>query len=209
MSSTVFGKRQRQQLKATNVACHPVSRLFFITNKFSNQRFLIDTEAEVSVVPPTRHERKNRRHDYNLNAANNSLIATYGHRSITLDLGLRRKSSWIFVIADVSHPIIGADFLRHFVLLDDMTHHRLVDTTTNLSIQGILSKCPPLKLMFNTVVGKSNFDNILPEFPSITRPCYQEASLKHDVTHHFTTNGPPISATTPSPCARPLQDRTV
>ncbi|GFS39113.1 hypothetical protein NPIL_558591 [Nephila pilipes] len=43
-------------------------------------------------------------------AANGSFISTYGQRLLTLDLGRRRVFRWPFIIAEVSQPIIGADF---------------------------------------------------------------------------------------------------
>ena len=57
---------------------------------------------------------------YELYAANGSVISTYGHITIRLDLGLRRDFTWRFVIADVTTPILGADFFKHFGLLVDL-----------------------------------------------------------------------------------------
>ena len=47
-------------------------------------------------------------------------IATYGIRSLSLDLGLHCIFRWVFIIADVKQPILGADFLRNFGLLVDV-----------------------------------------------------------------------------------------
>ncbi len=35
---------------------------------------------------------------------------------LKLDLGLRRSFPHVFIVADVPHPIIGADFLERFNL---------------------------------------------------------------------------------------------
>ena len=67
---------------------------------------------------------------------NDTPISTYGKRSLTLNLGLRRSLPWIFIIADVQKPILGADFLRHLELLVDVNRKQLVDTKTQLHIQG-------------------------------------------------------------------------
>ena len=72
-------------------------------------------------------------------AVNETPIRTYAKRSLNLNLGLRREFSWIFIVADVHKPILGADFLRHFGLLVDMAQHRLIDTTTHLLVLGIIS----------------------------------------------------------------------
>ena len=84
----------------------------------------------MSVLPPSRNKHHNE--GCNLLAANSSTIPTYGKRSLTLDLGLRRTFRWVFVVADIKSPILGADFLRHYSLLVDMKHNQLVDTITQL-----------------------------------------------------------------------------
>ncbi|GFV87363.1 hypothetical protein TNCV_4033351 [Trichonephila clavipes] len=58
--------------------------------------------------------------NFSLFAANNPKIPAYGMVRKELNLGLRRPFIWTFIIADVSSPIIGADFLRHFNLLIDL-----------------------------------------------------------------------------------------
>ncbi|GFX38970.1 retrovirus-related Pol polyprotein from transposon opus [Trichonephila clavipes] len=56
------------------------------------------------------------------------------------DLGLRRVFRWPFIAAAVSQPIIGADFLRHYGLLVDIRHGRLVDSLTKLQTQGTVQQ---------------------------------------------------------------------
>ena len=85
-----FGKRPGQQLVAANAAGHTnTSRLFYVYDWSTHFRFLVDTGAEVSVLPPSTTERTCRQ-DYTLKAANGATIVTYGTRSLTLDLGLGR-----------------------------------------------------------------------------------------------------------------------
>ena len=69
----------------------------------------------------------------------NTHIRTYRTWSLTLNLGLRRSFSWVFIVAEVQKPIIGADFLRHFGLLVDMKQCQLSDAATCLYVQGIAS----------------------------------------------------------------------
>ena len=68
-----------------------------------------------------------------LYAANSTKIATYGSKLISLDFGLRRAFVWNFVVADVSRPILGADFLERFGLLVDVKNQTLGLTTLNFS----------------------------------------------------------------------------
>ena len=56
----------------------------------STNKLYIDTGAEISIIPPSHSDRKYRQEGCNLLAVNESTIATYGKRSLTLDLGLRR-----------------------------------------------------------------------------------------------------------------------
>lgn len=110
----------------------PESRLFYVVDKVSKTRFLVDTGAEVSAVPVTRADRQGQP-TYSLQAVNATRIATFGQRSLTMDFGLRRTFRWVFLVADVKHAIVGADFLRHFGLLVDMKYCCLRDATTHLS----------------------------------------------------------------------------
>ena len=102
------GKQYGQSLAATSTGQQP-NRLFYVTDKRSGFRFLVDTGAEVSVIPPSPTERKHRQEHSDLQAVNGTPIATYGSRSLTLDLGLQRTFRWVFVIADIQSPMLGAD----------------------------------------------------------------------------------------------------
>ena len=148
------------------------------------------------MIPPSQAERKHPRTSLSLQAVNNTTIATFGSRSLTLDLGLRRSFRWVFIIADVQNPILGADFLRSYNLLVDMRHNRLSDALTQLKIQGIVSDMPSPSPTLLPRQPKSEYEAILTEFPAVTRPCGTEQPIKHSVTHHITTTGPPISSRT-------------
>ena len=177
-----------------SAAGHTLSRLLFLTDFNSGHRFLIDTGAEVSIIPPLPLEQKNRQDCSGLKAVNGSSIATYGNRSLTLDLGLRRVFRWIFVIADIQTPIIGADFLRQYGLLVNMKHGQLVDMTTNLQSQGTIYHVESLRPSFHLQTDSTEYDALMAEFPSVTRPCLPPQPVKHSVTHHINTTGPPVHA---------------
>ena len=55
-------------LAARGVVGHSSSRLFFVMDKSSGTRFLIDTGADVSVIPPS-HTDRSHRQDFCLQAA--------------------------------------------------------------------------------------------------------------------------------------------
>ena len=106
------GKLQGRALTAAQVPGHSsFSRLFFVTDCTTGVRFLIDTGAEVSVIPPIPNDRAKQQSGVILRAANDSLIHTFGTRSHTLDLGLHQKFQWVFIVAGVKRPILGVDFI--------------------------------------------------------------------------------------------------
>ena len=191
-SLCLLGKREGQYVEVTDVTGLNSSRLFHITDRLSGLRFLIDTGAQVSVIPPLPPDR-NTPSTLTLQAVNNTRIRTYGTRSLSLNLGLRRTFRWVFVVADVANPILGADFLQHFSLVVDLRHRGLIDAITTLTVQGLLSSqtspSPPR-------TPSTLFELLLSEFPTVTQPCAATGPVKHSVTHHITTTGPPVAART-------------
>ena len=136
------------------------------------------------------HEYRRPTSKFELFAANGSSIKTFGERLITVDLGLRRKFQWPFIVASVSHPIIGADFLHKFSLLVDLKNRCLVDSITNLTYSGVIQKGQDFSI--KVISGDSPFHQLLRQFPTITRPVVGTNQPKHDVLHYIETTGPPI-----------------
>ena len=190
-----MGKLQGRSLGATD-AGHQPSRLFYVTDRSTGLRFLVDTGAQVSVIPPSRTDRKSPHPNLTLQAVNGTAIPTFGTRSLTLNLGLRRTLRWVFVIAETATPILGADFLDHYGLLVDMIKRRLVDSTTRLMVRGITSQAVTSSPTLPTRTPASPFDSILAEFSDITQPGNIRRPVKHGVTHHIATTGPPVSGRT-------------
>ena len=179
---------------ATSVPGHQPCRLFYITDCTNRLRFLVDTRAEVSVIPPSATSPSHLKSNLTLQAANNTPIPTYGNRLLTLNIGLRRTFQWVFIIADVKNPIIGADFLRHYGILVDLANNRLVDSLTQLQVQGIAvqEKSPS-----PTILPKqpsTEFEAILMDYTEIVRLCTTEQPVTHNVTHYINTVGPPVYA---------------
>ena len=164
-------------------------RLLFVTDRNSGRRFLVDTGAEVSVIPATGLDTRVDHHGPTLTAANGSRINTYGTRTIPLHFA-SRKYEWSFVVADVSRPLLGADFLRSKSLLVDLKGKRLVDTETFQSVP--LGKSEVEAPHLNAISSSTNqYDRLLAEFPDITVPNFAQPTTKHGVEHFITTKGPP------------------
>ena len=57
---------------------------------------------------------------------------------------------------------------------------------------GISSKYTPMNLVWQLIKPKTEFETVLTKFLSITQPNTLDHPIKHDVTHHIKTNGPPV-----------------
>ncbi|GFT14596.1 retrovirus-related Pol polyprotein from transposon 17.6 [Trichonephila clavipes] len=108
----------------------------FVKDRETGCQFLVDSGADVSILPWTKTKGECLASQYKLCAANGTEIPTYGLKILTLDLGLIRPFQWPFIIAKVKRGIIGADFLKKFQLLIDLHNRKLIDGVTNLSIKG-------------------------------------------------------------------------
>ena len=130
-------RSHRQQVKTTLAAgSKQGSCLFYIRDKNIGYLFLVDTGAQISVIPPD-PKKNNKLSSYTLQAANGSKIETYGEIVLTLNLGLRRSFTWIFTIAQVKTPILGADFLSHSNISVNIATGSLVDGNTELTAKRI------------------------------------------------------------------------
>ena len=167
------------------------SSLFYVMDQLSSRRFVVDTRAEVSVLPPGR-ERRGSKPGPSLKAANESNIKTYGIRLVMLQLSSGRCTC-SSTLAEVSQPILGADFLRANSKLIDITRKRLVNAESFTSVS--LSRANVSAMTFNAISLKiDKYTMLLADFPLITTPQFSQVLPKHKVQHHITTLGPPISS---------------
>ncbi|GFS97528.1 retrovirus-related Pol polyprotein from transposon 297 [Nephila pilipes] len=163
-----------------------INRLY-LSDRTSWSKYLIDTGADVSVIPLTTASKHLPPASLQLFAANGTaVISTYGQQLVTLDLGLRRVFKWPFIIAAVSQLIIGADFLRHYGLFVDIRHDRLVDSLTKLQMQGTVQQGNNSAI--KAVNGNTKSHRLLAEFPSLIEAVSTPRKLKHSII----TRGPPV-----------------
>lgn len=106
----------------------------------SGHNYLINTDAEVSVLPVSRPI-KLFPQQLELAAANCTPITNYDYRKVDVTLGLCRTFSLCFILADISFPLLCADFLCHYGLLVDMLPRTLIGLTTSLRSSGKISSC--------------------------------------------------------------------
>lgn len=168
----------------------PQKARLLIRDRKSGISFLVDTGADISVLPRNLAGQSSAPSKLKLFAANNSVINTYGQKLLNLNFGLRRSFLWNFVIADVAQPIIGADFLQHFGLLVDLRGKNISDQTTNLSQSGKLVNVTTQSI---STICHTIYNDILSEYKDITIPTGIKKLAQHNVFHHILTEGPPVA----------------
>lgn len=169
----------------------------FVTDRSTKTQFLVDTGSDLCVLPRSQLRERRAPTSYQLSAANGTVIKTYGYSYLTLDLGLRRNYAWQFIVADVTKPIIGVDFLSHYNLKVDCKNKKLIDNTTILCTPASLAPNSNKILSVKVLTGDSRYHLLLSrEFPKITRPAGTQRMIPHTTQHHIrTTPGPPVSST--------------
>jgi cleavage and polyadenylation specificity factor subunit 1 len=117
-------------------------------------------------------------------------------RTVPLRLG-SRNFTWEFIIADVSTPLLGNDFLSANHLLVDPEHQRLVDN----GIYSFLSLEEGGESMFIYAVSSastsSRYDRLLDLFPEVFRAELRHTPgklPKHDIVYRIETKDAPIFA---------------
>ena len=190
-SLQIFGKLESRSSLHT-MTTGDRKNLFFVWDESSRRKLLIDTGAEVSVFPPTRWERLAQKKGPPLIAANGSNIKCYGHRSMELKLP-EGNFKWKFVLADVSRPLLGADFLRAHNLLVDLRHGRLLNAKefNSITLRQASITSPVIIVIENNA---SPYIKLLAQFPMITTPEFEHSMTKHGVQHFIVTSGPPVHA---------------
>ncbi|GFQ83375.1 retrovirus-related Pol polyprotein from transposon 297 [Trichonephila clavata] len=177
------GKLEPPSLNPLSDSAMVINRLY-LSDMTSWLKYLIDTGANVSVIPLTTASKHLPPASLQLFTANGTVISTYGQQLVTLDLGLRRVFKWPFIIAVVLQPIIATDFLRHYGLLVDIHHDRLVDSLTKLQAQGTVQQGNNSAI--KAVNGNTKFHQLLVEFPSLV----EAVSTPRKVKHSIVTRGP-------------------
>ncbi|GFT32759.1 transposon Ty3-I Gag-Pol polyprotein [Trichonephila clavipes] len=113
-----------------------------------------------------------------------------GSRMYLLRFDLR---AYLYV-ADVSDPIIGADFLERFELLIDVRNRRLLDGLTSLFVRGTVKQVQSLGLTL--VENNSPYNSILSKYTKWSSTNLQPSTNESSVFHCIETKGPPVHART-------------
>nr|VZI13405.1 unnamed protein product [Spirometra erinaceieuropaei] len=202
ISPCSFTSKQSKRVKPVNLKVCAANlpdgsnpgHTFYVRDTRSGRRFLVDTGAQLCVIPPTPADRRCPNPGLFLQAVNTSPITTCGTCSLSLDIGLRRLFPWVFVVADIPCAILGADFLAAFDLLVDCRQSRPHDKTTNLTVRGISSSDASRHHAVLDPEPENPFRQLLAKYPGLTRPNFNVSITPHDFVHHTRTTGPPLFA---------------
>lgn len=186
------GKRIRPPTVEATSDGLEVSPRLHVTDKITGLTFLIDTGADISLLPASRSRETATAKPLILYAVNGSQVKTYGQKLLSLDLGIRRPISWHFTVADVSRPVIGADLLKTYGLIVDIQGERLIDRITLLKIPGFRRRISYVAV--KTLDSSSVHHRILADFPEITREPQIPTERTHGIHHHIETRGPPVAS---------------
>ena len=167
--------------------------LFFYRDSLSGISFLVDTGAAVSVYPVSGPDFSLPSTTSVLVAVNGTPIETFGERSIRLTVGQLRVS-WPFLLARVTRPILGADFLHHTGFLVDVKGKRLVRPETWDTAQLLEAPATAGDLYFLQKPDDRYLNWIKNSYPDILIPHFSEPTVKHGVTLQIPTSGHPVFA---------------
>ena len=120
-------------------------------------------------------------------AANGTPIRAFGTQKRKIKIG-DKSYFFIFLIAQVSRPILGLDFLTRFGMTIDLRGGQLIHS----GISTRLSSATSYVSGINVVRSESPFFQILREFPEITDVQLASCTSKHGVECYINTSGPPI-----------------
>lgn len=165
-----------------------------VWDRRSGRSFLVDCGADESVLPASAADKRHRPSSTPLVAANGTIIETWGKRKSSILLGKGRLFAQEFHLADVTDPILGADFFASHRLAIDMSNKRLVSLDDlNVVATGITSTSSSVCGLHAARIH--SFDAIVDEFPELLVPRFKSTdSNKHGVEHFITTEGPPLHA---------------
>ena len=168
------------------------TNVFFVLDYLTGISFLIDTGTCRSLLPKSMvHSGCSPGTDIHLIAANGSRIINYGYKFLQLSFS-GSTFQWQFIIAEVSIPLIGADFLSHFHLLVDVINRRLINTTT-LASTTVTAVPADFALQIN--YAKDDYASLRSSFPKVFWPelyLAPRTPADHNICHFIWMSGPPV-----------------
>ena len=188
------GKRQAGTAEVNAAVTCSTNDLLYVHDARSKQRWLIDGGAALSITPPTDAQRLAGPTSEKLRAANGTNIDCFGRVSQQVSLGDRIYQHEL-VIADVTQPILGSDFLTSSYLAPNHRDRCLIDLN-DLSVIPAEVDAEAHSLGINFVTSFDNpFNKLLDDqYRDITVPSFKLKEPKHGIWHRIPTTGRPIQS---------------
>jgi cleavage and polyadenylation specificity factor subunit 1 len=173
--------RRREQINA-------LGGLVYLQDTDSKQKFLVDTGAAVSVLP---HSSRAPSSGTPLIGADGKSIPSWGTVKKTLTFGLRTFLC-SFILAAVSKPILGMDFLAANKLLVDPSSRQVLDADSLCPLSAPAAPPARSRLAATLCHVAPAVRNLIASFPSIIGDGSGTPSPKHGVKHSIETTGRPV-----------------
>ena len=153
---------------------------------------MLDSGSQVSLWPA--HNVHSLRPDSSikLSAANNIPITAFGFQTRKVKIA-GMLYTWNFILARVSRPILGIDFLKHFGMSIDfrsctLRHNGCESKFINRSAV----RQPRVHMVYRDTL--TEIKQLLWHFPEVTDPATATTTTKHGVRCFIQTTGPPLKA---------------
>ena len=144
--------------------------------------------SQVSLWPPSPAASKSTNSRVRLTAANGTLIRAYGQESRKIQIG-DKAYMFIFLIAQISRPILGIDFLQFFGMSVDLRNRQLLHSGMATRFSSAASQISGVNVVLSPC---SPFARLLDEFLEITDTALASCTTKHGVECYINTTGPPV-----------------
>ena len=173
----------------------------------SKMHFLLDTGAYISLIPPCKFY-KPYYGPQDLIAANGTRIRIFGTKQLNIDVGARYTLRWTFTVADVTLPIIGTDFMRHFGLGVDVANNAFVlpQKSIHSQHQAPRTQSHPIPCIsgpnaddtFDSPSTSPRWPDIPHKFPRERHTAFESSNADAaNVVSHFVHNLPKIAVDPP------------
>lgn len=123
-----------------------------------------------------------------MSSASGDTIQTFGQAKVNIAINsLKRIFPWTFIVASVTNPILGYDFLTQYDLVVDCRNNTLRDSTTNQIAHITLNTSQVMSVKVKTPTIPSDVELIFKQYPSLTSPHQNKKSPPTTFYHHIDT----------------------
>ena len=164
-----------------------------VATKLCDKRidFLVDTGASVSLLPVcyarNRHLQPTA---VSISTASGQPLRCHGEIYLQMFIpNLCRCFRWTFIVAEVTTPLLGLDFLSHFRLTIDCSQKILRDSTTNCQVSCLEYSGGVSQIIINDSSScPEAVRNLLAKYPALTNAASVETpAAKQSVQHCIET----------------------